>query len=67
MAISLAQAKSLQWTDTLIDNFGRKWRVNGKVKLWKRNPNKVRVPVKYGLYTYDYVTEENLHQLSIVR
>jgi hypothetical protein len=24
--------------------------INGKIKTWKRNPNRVVVPIKYGMY-----------------
>lgn len=34
------------------------WRRNGATKRWKRNPARWEVPVKYGLYAYDYVTNE---------
>lgn len=34
-----------------------KWRVNGQVKTWKTRPEEFRVPVKYGMYTYGYVTD----------
>lgn len=27
-------------------------KVNGKPKIWKRSPNRVKVPLKYGLYEY---------------
>lgn len=27
-------------------------KINGAVKLWKRDPNRFSVPVKYGLYEY---------------
>lgn len=40
------------------------WKVNGKVKRWKRTPGKFMVPIRRGLYTYDYITEwnyENYH------
>lgn len=39
---------------------GRNWRVNGKVKTWKRDPSRVHIPVKHGLYNYGYVTEKDL-------
>jgi len=61
--ITLEQAKNLQYGDYVIDRRGKKYKVNGKVKTWKRNPNRVRVPLKYGLYTYDYLDE---HCLDLV-
>ena len=35
-------------------------RVNGSPKLWKTRPDSVRVPYKYGLYEYGYLTEHDL-------
>ncbi len=34
-------------------------RANGKVKTWKRDPNRFQVPVKHGLRTCLYITESN--------
>lgn len=31
-------------------------RVSGRVKTWKRNPERIAIPVKYGLYDYGYLT-----------
>lgn len=36
-----------------------KCRVNGALKTWKRNPERFRIPVKYGLYDYGEITNEN--------
>ena len=33
-------------------------RVNGRVKFWKRDSSRFKIPVKYGLYEYGYITEE---------
>lgn len=34
------------------------WHRNGATKLWVRNPNKFKVPVKHGMYgPYNYVTD----------
>lgn len=38
-----------------------KWRVNGKCKTWKRNPERFQLPIKHGLYSYGYITNENAH------
>lgn len=37
------------------------WRVNGKVKTWKKNPNRISIPVAHGLYEHGYITESNVH------
>lgn len=69
--ITLDEAKNLQvgqilhhTKDKNRDGSPRRWRVNGAVKTWKRNPNRVKVPVKHGLYSYDYLTEKDLELVS---
>jgi hypothetical protein len=62
--ITLEQAKNLS-TGVYLLIEGKRWKVNGKVKTWKRSPELVKVPVKHGLYTYDYVTEEHLHLVTL--
>ena len=42
-----------------------RWRVNGKVKTWKRDITRIRVPVKHGLYDYGYVDENNMHIFTL--
>lgn len=70
--ITLEQAKNLKYGDLLhhtinknADGTPQRWRVNGKPKTWKRSPNKVRVPVKWGLKTCDYITERDLDLVSL--
>ncbi len=64
--ITLEQAKGLSYGDILHgDTKNRKgechrWRVNGKPKVWVRRPERVRVPLKHGLYSYDALTENQL-------
>lgn len=38
---------------------GKRAKVNGSCKLWKREPEKYSLPMKYGLYEYFYITPEN--------
>ena len=64
--ITLEQAKNLKIGDILIDRRGKKYKVNGKVKTWKRSPDRVRVPLKHGLYTYDYIDEHCLDLVSLI-
>lgn len=40
----------------------RKWRRNGKTKTWKRNPDRIEVPVKYGIYSYRILTQNEIRQ-----
>lgn len=70
--ITLQEAKNLKHGDILYhtnnknaDGSKQRWRVNGKVKIWKRNPEKVKVPLKYGMYRYDYLTERELNLVSL--
>lgn len=55
--ITLEEAKNLKFHDVLIDQRGKRWRVNGKVRRWKRNPDRIYVPLKHGLYVYDYLSD----------
>lgn len=37
------------------------WRRNGDTKLWVTRPEDFRVPIKYGMRTYNYLTQDNAH------
>lgn len=43
----------------------RRCKVNGKVRRWLRKPNRVEVPLKYGLYEYFTLTEDDIDRLLI--
>ena len=70
--ITLEQAKALK-NGTILhhvnfknsDGTPQRWRVNGKVKTWKTWPDRVKVPLKHGLYSYDYLTERNLDLVDL--
>ncbi len=68
----LDQAKALVIGQTLYhvtnrnaDGTPQRWRVNGTIKTWKRDPSRVKVPIKYGMYGYDYLTEDTLGYLML--
>ena len=70
--ITLDQAKKLEYGDILYhvinrnaDNTPQRWRVNGKVKTWKTRPDEVRIPLKHGLYSYDYLTHDDLELVCL--
>jgi len=73
-AITLSEAKTLK-TGTILhhkisenrDGTPSRVRVNGKPKTWKRSPEKVKVPLKHGLYVYLYLTEHNLDEWQIAK
>lgn len=50
--MTIEEARNLSWSDTLRVLFpdGEIMRVrrNGETKTWKRDPNRVEIPVKYG-------------------
>jgi hypothetical protein len=41
-------------------------RRNGRTKTWKRQPGVFRIPVKYGLYDYFYIDNNNADEWSTV-
>ena len=65
--ITLEQAKKLAHGTILYhienrnaDGTPQRWRVNGQVKRWKRDTDRIRVPLKHGLYQYDYLENDGL-------
>jgi len=70
--LTLKQAKQLQVGDILYhtinrnaDGTAQRWKVNGKITLWKTRPNEIKIPVKHGLYHFDYVTHNNFDYVSL--
>ena len=70
--MTLSEAQSLQCGQiiyhreyTNADGTPQRYKVNGQVKLWKRSPWKVRVPLKHGLYHYCYMDETHLDQFEV--
>ena len=70
--MTLSDAKSLQYgqivyhvADKNADGTPVRWRVSGVVKTWVRSPERVKVPIKHGLYDHDYIDETNLKYLRL--
>jgi len=70
--ITLEQAKNLRLDQILYhvsnrnaDDTPQRWKVNGKVKTWKTKPEAVRVPIKHGLRSGDYLTQRDLHLVCL--
>lgn len=70
--ITLEQAKELKYRQVIYhtmlrnaDGSPRRYRVNGAVKTWKRTPGRVDVPLKWGLYAFDRLTQDNLYQFAL--
>jgi hypothetical protein len=63
------EAKALRLGTTLFhltarnaDGTALRARVNGAVKLWKRDPSRFSIPMKHGLRSHFYLTPENLDE-----
>jgi len=72
MPLTLEQAKNLYHGQVLYhmyhtnaDGSPQRWRVNGVPKTWKTRPTHVRVPIKHGLWDYDYLTQDDLDLLTL--
>ncbi len=72
--VHLTQKYSLDGLRLLPDNtkepfklVSSTWRVNGKCKTWKRSPERFRLPIKHGLYTFGEITEENAHLFTLTK
>lgn len=42
-----------------------KWRRNGKTKTWKTRPDEFKIPIKHGLYSFGYITQDNAHLFEV--
>ncbi len=42
---------------------GRKWRISGRCKIWI-NTECFYLPIKFGLYTIDAITEKNCNEFA---
>lgn len=73
--LTLERAKRLTSRDVIYDKHSRnkkgehdRYRVMGMVKTWKRSPERVQVPIQWGMYAKSgasYVTEHNVHEFWI--
>lgn len=71
-ALTLAQAKKLRHGQIVYtpgfynaDGTVQRWRVFGNVKTWVRDPGRVQVPIKHGMYEHWYIDEKNLHGFTL--
>jgi hypothetical protein len=44
----------------------REVKINGQVRTWKRQPDRIEVSVKYGMYEYSTIHTANLHRFLIL-
>lgn len=43
----------------------KRWKINGKVKTWKRDTNRFEIPLKHGLLEFGYLTNKNCYLFKI--
>jgi hypothetical protein len=72
MTIPLAEAKKLTIGTTVYykhyqnaDGSPARFRINGKVKRWKRKPDKIQIPIKRGLWEFGYLENHNLRDFAL--
>lgn len=70
--LTLDEAKRLRVGQALFHRFNKnadgtaqKWRVNAKVRVWERDPSKIKISVKSGTHLYDTITENELGMVSL--
>lgn len=62
--MTLEEAKTLKQNDIIYSNSDNsKWKVTS-VKVWKRNPSRIEIGLKHGLYTFAKVNESQLHLIK---
>ena len=47
------------------DGSARRVRINGKVRRWKREPDRFEVPCKYGMYEYHTFRNDEAERLLV--
>ena len=57
--LTLEEAKELPYRSVLVADNGKRWYVSGKVQVWKRDANRIRIPLKHGLYAYGHLDERD--------
>lgn len=70
--ITREQALKLHYRDEIHNEelpcggkYSNTWRVNGLVQTWKRDVERFRVPIKFGLRGYGEITELNSDQFHL--
>ena len=65
-------AEMVSWCDShshiwfaAMQGDARECKINGKVRTWKRDKNRVEVPVKYGLYEYGTFYPHDINRILI--
>lgn len=71
-SLTLEQALQLRSGDILYqldacnsDGSYCRWKVNGKVRTWKKDKSRVEIPVKHGMYTYGLILASFINRFSL--
>jgi hypothetical protein len=68
--MTLSEVRALKSGDRvrLILNNGRigEAKINGAIKVWKSDPSRIEVPIKYGLYEYTHFDSSEATQRLVV-
>lgn len=68
--MALEEAKALKYGDSIwvLSDHGdaRRAKVNGAPKTWKRSPERLQVPCKYGMYEYFRLDEKDIARGAIL-
>jgi hypothetical protein len=69
--VSIARAKKLSYGDHIYakheynaDGTPMRFKVNGAPKTWKKDPSRIRVPLKRGLYEFGYLDNGNNNEFA---
>lgn len=72
LPLTLEQAKELQPGNIIYalsnrnaDGSAQRWRVSGKTKTYKKDPKRISIPLKHGLYQYFTLTQRELYLFSL--
>jgi hypothetical protein len=67
--ITIAQALTARSFEHVVftnaDKSPLRARRNGATKTWKTRPTEFSIPIKHGLYTYGYITQDNAAQWDV--
>ena len=59
-----SEARALGYGDHIwflsLSGDARRIKINGAVRTWKRTPERLEIPVKYGMYEYARFTERDV-------
>ena len=59
MTFTMEQALDATVFHSVVNGKCKRWRRNGATKLWKTRPTEYRIPVKFGLKAFDYITDRD--------